>query len=159
MAGTAHKILDWDEVAHTVDTWKSHGDEIVFSNGCFDILHLGHVDYLERSRDLGDRLIVGLNTDRSVKELKGKNRPIVNEHARARIIASLAFVDAVVLFDEPTPLKLIKTIQPDILVKGEDYRVEDIVGSREVLESGGRVETLSLVKGLSTSELIKKIKD
>ncbi|WP_027001050.1 D-glycero-beta-D-manno-heptose 1-phosphate adenylyltransferase [Eisenibacter elegans] len=139
--------------------WQSQGEQVVFTNGCFDILHLGHIDYLEKARELGQRLVVGLNTDASVARLKGPKRPVVPEHARARLIAALAFVDAVVLFEEDTPLTLIQTLQPDILVKGSDYSVDNIVGAAEVLANGGQVLTIDLVDGFSTSLIIDKIRD
>ncbi len=138
-------------------TWKKEG-KIVFTNGCFDILHLGHVDYLEKARNLGNKLIVALNTDQSVQRLKGKNRPICNQESRTRVMAGLEFVDAVILFDEETPLELISYLKPDILVKGDDYTVETIVGSDIVLKNGGSVKTIPLVNGFSTTHVIEKIK-
>ncbi len=131
--------------------------KIVFTNGCFDILHLGHVDYLRKARDLGDVLIVGLNTDASVSRIKGPLRPVQDEKSRAELMASLAFVDAVVLFDEPTPYHLIKQVQPDILVKGKDYKAEDVVGYDVVTVKGGEVVTIDLVEGYSTSNVIERI--
>jgi D-glycero-beta-D-manno-heptose 1-phosphate adenylyltransferase len=128
------------------------------SNGCFDIVHLGHIDYLEKARALGQRLVLGLNTDASVSCIKGPLRPVVNEYARARLMAALEFVDAVTLFGEPTPLELIEAIRPDVLVKGDDYTVATIVGADFVLARGGRVETVALVPGYSTSSLIERIK-
>lgn len=137
--------------------WKKQGT-VVFTNGCFDILHLGHVDYLEKARNLGQKLVVGLNTDASVQRLKGKTRPITDEMSRARVMASLSFVDAVILFDEDTPLELISYLKPDILVKGNDYTVETIVGADVVMKNGGKVETVPLVNGYSTTNVIEKIK-
>ncbi|MES2734363.1 MAG: D-glycero-beta-D-manno-heptose 1-phosphate adenylyltransferase, partial [Bacteroidota bacterium] len=134
------------------------GQKVVFTNGCFDILHIGHVDYLEKAQQLGHKLVLGLNTDSSIKRLKGEKRPIVTEYARARVMASLSFVDLVVLFDEDTPLCLIEAVQPDILVKGDDYTIDTIVGANFVIKHGGRVQTVALVKGFSTSALIDKIK-
>ena len=139
-----------------VAAWRAEGRRVVFTNGCFDLLHLGHVDYLERARHLGDALVVGLNTDASVGGLK-PGRPIQDETARARILAALAFVDAVVLFGEPTPLALIELVQPDILVKGDDYAIDGIVGHELVLNRGGEVRTVPLVPGYSTSRIIEKI--
>jgi len=136
--------------------WRAAGRRIVFTNGCFDLLHLGHVDYLERARHLGGALVVGLNTDASVGGLK-PGRPIQDEQARARILAALAFVDAVVLFGEPTPLALIELVQPDVLVKGDDYALDGIVGHELVLQRGGAVRTVPLVPGYSTSRIIEKI--
>ena len=139
--------------------WRFKQKKIVFTNGCFDLLHLGHIDYLSKAKDCGDVLLVGINTDRSVKMLgKGSNRPITDENARATIIAALHFVDAVVLFDEETPYELIKTVQPDVLVKGSDYLAEDIVGYDVVKEKGGKVITIDFLPGYSTTEIIRKIK-
>ena len=154
---TDAKILSRDEAIRQVAHWQAEGKRIVFTNGCFDIVHLGHIDYLEKARNLGDKLILGLNTDASVSRLKGPLRPVVNEYARARLMAALSFVDAVTLFDEPTPFELIEAVKPDILVKGDDYSVENIVGSEFVIQNGGSVQTVPLVKGYSTSSLIEKI--
>ncbi|MFT4031817.1 MAG: D-glycero-beta-D-manno-heptose 1-phosphate adenylyltransferase [Siphonobacter sp.] len=155
---TADKIKTISEAQEQIAEWKAKGEQIVFTNGCFDIVHLGHVDYLEKARNLGQRLVLGLNTDTSVKRLKGPLRPVVNEYARARLMASLAFVDTVILFDEDTPKELIEAIKPDILVKGDDYSVQTIVGADFVLAHGGEVKTVPLVQGFSTSSLIEKIK-
>lgn len=133
--------------------------KIVFTNGCFDIIHKGHADYLAKARSLGDFLIVGLNTDASVKrQNKSPERPINDEQSRAFVLASLHVVDAVVLFDEDTPLELIKAIQPDVLVKGADYAPENIVGADVVKARGGQVVTVELTEGFSTSSLLEKIK-
>lgn len=156
---TADKIQNLNQLLTTVESWKSNNLKIVFTNGCFDILHLGHIDYLEKSKQKGDKLIVGLNTDSSIKILKGENRPINNEEFRGRMLAALSFVDAVVLFSDETPLQLIETLKPDILVKGDDYVTETIVGSDFVIKNGGKVETIELVKGYSTTNLIEKIKN
>ncbi|MFN4145029.1 MAG: D-glycero-beta-D-manno-heptose 1-phosphate adenylyltransferase [Runella sp.] len=156
---TSDKIISREEAHQQVKDWKQLGQKIVFTNGCFDIVHLGHIDYLEKARALGDKLILGLNTDASVNRLKGPSRPVVNEYARARLMAALSFVDAVILFDEPTPLELIQTICPDILVKGDDYSLNNIVGADFVVGRGGVVETIPLVKGYSTTSLIEKIKN
>ena len=135
------------------------GKKIVFTNGCFDILHRGHVEYLCHARDLGDYLVLGLNTDESVKRLgKSPERPINNEETRATILAGLECVDAIVLFNEDTPLELITCIQPDVLVKGNDYKAEDIVGYDIVTNKGGKVITINLVEGFSTTKLIEKMK-
>jgi D-glycero-beta-D-manno-heptose 1-phosphate adenylyltransferase len=155
---TESKILTRDQAIQQAKRWHAEGKQLVFTNGCFDIVHLGHIDYLEKARNLGDRLILGLNTDASVSCIKGPLRPVVNEYARARLMAALEFVDAVTLFDEPTPLELIEAVQPDILVKGDDYSVANIVGADFVLGCGGRVETISLVPGYSTTKLIERIK-
>ena len=146
-----------EAVTH-VKSWQNEEKKVVFSNGCFDILHLGHIDYLEKARALGQKLVIGLNTDESVTKLKGVSRPVNNELSRARILAALAFVDAVVLFNEDTPYELIKAIRPNILVKGDDYLAENIVGADIVEANGGNVKTVSLVQGYSTSSLIEKIK-
>ncbi|WP_051312843.1 D-glycero-beta-D-manno-heptose 1-phosphate adenylyltransferase [Sporocytophaga myxococcoides] len=155
---TSDKIQTWDSIIPEVKSWKERGEKVVFTNGCFDILHLGHADYLEKSRSLGDRLIVGVNTDASVKKLKGPERPVNPEYARARILAALQFVDAVILFDEDTPFELISHVIPDILVKGDDYKIENIVGADIVMKHGGEVKTISLVDGFSTTGIIGKIK-
>lgn len=139
------------------ELWQAQGDRIVFTNGCFDILHVGHVDYLEKARALGDRLVLGLNTDVSIRGLKGPERPVVGELDRAAVIASLQAVDMVVLFEEETPINLIKSLRPQVLVKGGDYTLETIVGSMFVLDLGGEVKTIPFVEGKSTSLLIKKI--
>ncbi|MGO9520356.1 MAG: D-glycero-beta-D-manno-heptose 1-phosphate adenylyltransferase, partial [Candidatus Korobacteraceae bacterium] len=132
------------------------GQRVVFTNGCFDLLHIGHITLLEQARRKGDRLIVGLNSDSSVRLVKGAPRPLVGEQERAKILAALSAVDAVVLFDENTPLTLIEAIRPDVLVKGGDYTEEDVVGAREVRAWGGRVELIPLVEGVSTTRLIAK---
>jgi len=139
--------------------WKRTGDAVVFTNGCFDLVHRGHIDSLAKAAALGDRLIVGLNSDVSVKLLKGENRPLIDQQSRAILLASLLMVDAVVLFDEETPYELIRSIQPDVLVKGTEYEVEEIAGYDIVLAAGGRVERIDLTEGFSTSELIQKIKE
>ena len=153
----ADKIVTRSELVQQVTSWKAQRLKVVFTNGCFDLLHLGHVDYLEKAKQLGDKLIVAVNTDASVSRLKGPERPLQDEMSRARIMASLLFVDTVVLFDEETPYELIKTVLPDILVKGDDYAIENIVGQDIVLENGGEVKTIQLVKGYSTSGIIDKI--
>lgn len=155
---TENKIISLEEASKRAEDWQKEGKKIVFTNGCFDIVHLGHIDYLEKARNLGDKLILGLNTDASVKRLKGETRPVVNEYARSRMMAAFEFIDAVILFDEPTPLEVIQEIQPDILVKGDDYVVETIVGADFVMGKGGEVKTIPLVKGYSTTSLIEKIK-
>ena len=154
---TSAKIITKEQLNTKLPSWKKEG-KVVFTNGCFDILHLGHVDYLEKARNLGQKLIVGLNTDASVQRLKGTDRPICDENSRAHVMASLEFVDAVILFDEETPFELISYIKPDILVKGNDYTIENIVGADVVLKNGGKVETVPLVNGYSTTNVINKIK-
>ncbi len=155
---TSEKILRLDQAIAQVTAWQQSGQKIVFTNGCFDLVHLGHIDYLEKARNLGDKLILGLNTDASVSRIKGPLRPVVNQEARARLMAALSFIDAVILFDEPTPLQLIEALKPDILVKGDDYSIETIVGADFVLANGGDVKTIALVEGYSTTKLIEKIK-
>lgn len=135
---------------------RSQGLRVVFTNGCFDILHRGHVEYLAKAADMGDVLVVGLNTDASVRRLKGDGRPVNNEEARALVLASLSFVDAVVLFDEDTPYELIKAIHPDVLVKGADYKPEEIVGYDIVTSYGGTVVTVPLVEGFSTTKVLSE---
>ena len=136
---------------------RQTGQKIIFTNGCFDILHAGHVEYLEAAKDLGDKLIVGINSDQSVKELKGKNRPLNKLEHRAKVLASLRCVDAVVVFGAKTPIKLISALKPDILIKGGDYKIKEIVGYEEVIKSGGKVVTIPLVKGISTTKIIQKM--
>ena len=158
MNSTADKIISVERAIKKTQAWQSAGEKIVFTNGCFDILHLGHIDYLEKARQLGNRLVLGLNTDLSIRNLKGPSRPVVEEYARARLMAALAFVDAVIFFSEETPLCLIQAIKPDILVKGDDYSLDKIIGADFVIQHGGSVQTIALVKGFSTSALIEKIK-
>lgn len=158
MEKAAGKIVPIDECVKKVALWKKSGEQIVFTNGCFDIVHFGHVDYLERARDLGTKLIVGLNTDSSVSRFKGPGRPIQVEASRARVLASFQFVDLVVFFDEDTPLRLISALVPHVLVKGSDYLAENIVGADVVKRGGGKVVTLDFIKGYSTSAVIEKIK-
>lgn len=158
MNPTANKISDRPGLRKKVEGWKNNGETIVFTNGCFDILHLGHIDYLEKAAALGDRLVIGVNTDDSVKRLKGADRPLNNEYSRGRLLAALEFVDALTYFDEDTPYKLIKELNPDILVKGSDYLAENVVGADIVVGNGGKVETIDLVQGYSTTSLVEKIK-
>jgi rfaE bifunctional protein nucleotidyltransferase chain/domain len=155
---SSQKIYTLADLINVREQWREEGKKVVFTNGCFDIVHLGHIDYLEKAREKGDKLIVGLNTDASVSKLKGETRPVVAEYARARMMAAFEFVDAVVFFAEETPLCLIEQLKPDILTKGSDYTVENIVGADFVLKLGGKVETLDLVEGYSTTQLIEKIK-
>lgn len=142
-----------------VQQWKQAGQTVVFTNGCFDLVHRGHIDSLAKAAELGQRLIVGLNSDVSVKLLKGENRPLVDQQSRAILLASLLMVDAVVIFEQETPYELIRRILPDVLVKGSEYQIEEIAGSDIVLASGGKVERIDLTDGFSTSELIQKIKE
>lgn len=136
---------------------KAQGKKVVFTNGCFDILHLGHITYLQKAKQLGDILIVGVNTDASVRRLKGPTRPVNSQIDRAVVLSALKSVDYTVLFDEDTPLELIKTLQPAVLVKGGDYTIETIVGANEVLSNGGEVVTIDFVEGKSTTSIIKKL--
>jgi len=159
MSDVKNKIVSLSEGEKTIENWKHDGNKIVFTNGCFDLIHLGHVDYLEKASNKGTKLVVGLNTDTSVTRLKGKNRPIMDENSRARILASMEFVDLVILFAEDTPYDLISLLKPDILIKGSDYLTENIVGSDIVLKNGGEVLTIDMVKGYSTSNVINKIKN
>ena len=152
-----NKILDNKSLEERLDLWRREGKTIVFSNGCFDILHRGHVEYLSKAADLGDILIIGLNTDDSVRRLKGPSRPVNDEKARAVLLSALEFVDAVVLFKEDTPYNLIRRVQPDVLVKGKDYKAEDIVGYDIVIAKGGKVETIELVDGFSTTSILERI--
>lgn len=152
------KIVSKDSAQKQVLFWKEQGEKIVFTNGCFDLLHVGHVDYLEKARALGTKLVLGLNTDASVQRIKGPSRPVSDNTSRSRVIAALGFVDLVVFFDEETPLDLIKSLLPNVLVKGDDYAAENIVGYKEVIENGGEVLTVTLIDGYSTSALISKIK-
>lgn len=151
------KICSLDQLVQLRENWKKEGLKVVFTNGCFDILHLGHVEYLEKARELGDKLIIGLNSDESVKGLKGPNRPINNEYARGRLLAALGFVDALTVFTEDTPRNLIDALVPDVLVKGGDYKVDEIVGADTVNANGGVVTTINLVQGYSTTKLIQQI--
>lgn len=152
------KIFDYKSIVKTVEVWRKE-ETIVFTNGCFDLLHLGHIDYLSQSANLGSKLIIGLNSDASIQQIKGQSRPIQDEKSRANILAALHFVDAVILFNENTPQKIIELIQPNILVKGADYNVSEIVGSKTVLENGGQVQTIPFLEGYSTSSIINKIKN
>lgn len=151
------KIQTVDQIAETVARWRAAGQRIVFTNGCFDLLHYGHLHYLAAARDLGDRLVIGLNSAASVRRLKGPTRPINDEATRTHLLAALAVVDAVVVFDDDTPLELIGTVLPDVLVKGGDWRPEQIVGAGLVQERGGRVLSLPFVDGYSTTAIERKI--
>jgi rfaE bifunctional protein nucleotidyltransferase chain/domain len=149
------KIYTWDHLRKQLALWRFKDKKIVFSNGCFDVLHLGHVEYLAKARDLGDILIVGLNSDDSVRRIKGAHRPVNNEDARLVTLAAMSFVDAVVIFGEDTPYELIGLVQPDILVKGKDYDGKEIVGSDIVKARGGEIITIELTKGYSTTHTIE----
>ena len=151
------KICNKEDLLHTLKLWSFKDQTIVFTNGCFDIIHRGHVDYLAKASSLGSKLIIGLNTDASVSRIKGPERPVQDEYSRAMILASFSFVDKVVFFDEDTPYDLIKFIQPNFLVKGSDYKEEDIVGYDILKSTGGQVVTLDFVDGYSTSGIIEKV--
>jgi D-beta-D-heptose 7-phosphate kinase/D-beta-D-heptose 1-phosphate adenosyltransferase len=152
-----NSVYTLDELSKRIDTWRSNGERIVFTNGCFDLVHAGHVQYLQKAACEGNRLIVAINTDASVRALKGESRPVTGQEDRACVVAALAAVDAVILFDEPTPINVIKKLRPDTLVKGGDYTKDQVVGATEVESWGGRVILVPLVEGRSTSELIRKI--
>jgi rfaE bifunctional protein nucleotidyltransferase chain/domain len=151
------KILDREQLRRACALWNFKEMKVVFTNGCFDILHLGHIEYLAKAANLGDVLVIGMNSDLSVHRIKGDNRPINDEHSRSMVLASLEFVTVVVLFDEETPYELIKTIQPDVLVKGRDYKIKEIVGHDIVLAKGGKVKTIELTPGYSTTGIEQKI--
>jgi D-beta-D-heptose 7-phosphate kinase/D-beta-D-heptose 1-phosphate adenosyltransferase len=157
MKDSDSKIKNLDVLAHLIAQERSRGKQVVFTNGCFDLLHVGHVKYLQKARGLGDLLVVGLNSDASVRRLKGEHRPLIEESERAHILAALDCIDYVVLFDEDTPLTVIEALVPAVLAKGADYKIEEVVG-REVVEAGGgRVELVQFVDGRSTSRIIDKI--
>jgi len=153
------KIHTWDSAQAAVQQWQAQGETVVFTNGCFDLLHYGHLHYLAQARDLGQRLVLGLNSAASVARLKGPHRPINDELTRTWQLASLSFIDAVVAFEEDTPWELLQVLQPDILVKGGDYEIETIIGADIVLARGGRVLTLPFVAGYSTTSIEQKIKN
>jgi len=151
------KIKTLSVTVDHLDILRGQGKTIVFPNGCFDLLHVGHVKYLQKAKKLGDLLVLGLNSDDSIRRLKGANRPLICEDERAHILAALDCIDFVIIFDEDTPLKLITAVKPDILAKGEDYAVEDVVGKDVVESYGGRVELVKFEEGKSTTNIIKKI--
>lgn len=152
-----NKVLSLNDLRHQVKRWKLLNKKVVFTNGCFDILHQGHLEILSQAAASGEVLVVGVNADASVKKLKGETRPVNNEDFRALMLASLTIVDAVVVFEEDTPLNVIKEILPDVLLKGGDYTIDKIVGASEVTQNGGEVKIVPFVNGFSTTELIKKI--
>ena len=154
----AQKIFSLPDLLFQIEDWKKESKKIVFTNGCFDLVHPGHLSYLLEAADLGDRLIIGVNTDSSVRKIKGEERPINDERSRLQLLASLFFVDAVVLFDEDTPADLIEALKPHILVKGGDYKIEDIVGAKKTIERGGTVKVLNFLPGYSSTKIIEKIK-
>ena len=152
------KVFHTEELRAKLNIWRLLEKKIVFTNGCFDLLHLGHIDYLSKAADLGNKLVIGLNSDASTSALKGLGRPIIDQYSRSIMLASLLFVDAVILFDDPTPLELIDQVRPDVLVKGADYTVDQIVGSDLVLGYGGDVQTIEYLSGYSTTSIEKKIR-
>ena len=151
-------LFELDKLIQKTNRWKKLGYQIVFTNGCFDILHKGHIEMLNASAELGDKLIVGVNSDSSIKKLKGDSRPILDERNRLALVSSLKFVDAVILFTEQTPLDLIKVIVPDILTKGGDYQEREVVGYNTVNDTGGKTVIIPLIEGLSSTNIIDKIK-
>ena len=152
------KIYSLSDLKIQSDKWKENGEKIVFTNGCFDLLHRGHIEVLANTADLGDKLIIGLNSDSSIKYLKGENRPFMDEISRSILLASLQFVDAIVFFSEETPYKLIETLVPDVLAKGGDYKVTEIAGNEVVLENGGEVILFPFIDGFSSTKIVEKIK-
>ncbi len=155
---TSDKIKSLAEASLQVRAWQQSGKKVVFTNGCFDLIHLGHVDYLEKARNLGDKLVIGLNSDSSVNRFKGPERPLQDQNSRARVLAAMQFVDLVVFFNEDTPFDLISELVPNILVKGSDYLAENIVGADVVKKNGGEVKTIDFVPGYSTTRIVEKIK-
>ena len=153
------KITDLQTLKSTVADWQKEGKKVVFTNGVFDLLHIGHITYMAKAAELGDKLIIGLNADASVKRLKGDDRPVNDQNSRALLLAALFFVDAIVLFEDDTPQQLIAALLPDVLVKGADYAIENIVGAKEVIANGGEVKTIDFVEGHSSTAIIQKIKD
>ena len=151
------KIVSGIDLAHLLSFYRFRNQKVVFTNGCFDIIHLGHVKYLSQAADLGNILIIGLNSDSSVNKIKGHDRPVLDQKSRALTLAAFSFVNNIVLFDEETPYKLIKQISPDILVKGGDYKPEEIVGYDIVKDYGGEVKILDFIKGYSTSGIVERI--
>lgn len=152
------KILDWEALKNEVERRRGRGERIAFTNGCFDILHVGHVRYLNEARRTGDLLILALNSDHSVRAIKGEKRPLIPEMERAEVVAALAAVDYVTLFDEATPLRLIEHLRPDCLVKGGDWKEEAVVGRDAVRSWGGRVVLIPVVEGASTTNIVEKIR-
>ncbi|MGD8255713.1 MAG: D-glycero-beta-D-manno-heptose 1-phosphate adenylyltransferase [Syntrophobacterales bacterium] len=158
MMNTAEKVLDRNTLKEKVDSLRKAGSRVVFTNGCFDLIHIGHVRYLQEARELGDCLVVAVNSDRSVKQIKEPGRPIIPEGQRAEVVAALGCVDWVTIFDEPDPLDLIRLLKPDVLAKGTDWSEEEIIGAPEVKEAGGQVIRIPLVQGSSTSAIMEKVR-
>ena len=153
------KILNIKDLAKIINEWRLNGDKIVFTNGCFDLIHLGHLEILARSADLGDKLIVGINSDMSIKKIKGNSRPIIEENSRVQQLAAIEFVDAVILFNEDTPYDLIHILKPDVLTKGGDYKKNDIIGNQLINKEQGEVVIIPLTQGYSTTSILEKIKN
>ncbi len=153
------KIFYLESLKEQVTNWKKAGEKVVFTNGCFDLIHRGHIEVLAQTADLGDKLIIGLNSDVSIKKLKGESRPIIDEKSRVILLASLSFVDAIVLFSEETPLNLISNLNPDVLAKGGDYKINTIVGHEIIRKNGGEVILVPFVEGFSSSNIVDKIKN
>lgn len=150
-------VRNKEELTSVLNQWRFKGEKVVFTNGCFDILHRGHVEYLAKAASLGNKLLIGLNTDSSVRRLKGESRPVNDQEARALLLASLIFTDKIIFFEEDTPYELIRFIQPDVLVKGSDYKPENIVGYDILKSKGGEVVTIDLTKGFSTTSILEKL--
>ena len=153
------KISDLQSLKASIAQWQSEGKKVVFTNGVFDLLHIGHITYMAKAAELGDKLVIGLNSDSSVKRIKGEDRPVNDQNSRAALLAALFFVDGIVVFEEDTPINIITTLMPDILVKGADYSIENIVGAKEVMANGGEVKTIDFVEGYSSTSIIKKIRE
>src|SRR6201985_2361140 len=152
------KISDLSKLKASIDAWHKEGKKVVFTNGVFDLLHIGHITYMAKAAELGDKLVIGLNSDSSVKRIKGNDRPVNDQGSRAALLAALFFVDAIVVFEEDTPINVITALMPDILVKGADYAIENIVGAKEVVANGGEVKTITFVDGYSSTSIINKIR-
>ena len=153
------KIFNIKDLAKIINEWRLNGDKIVFTNGCFDLIHLGHLEILAISADLGDKLIVAINSDMSIKKIKGNSRPIIEEDSRAKQLAAIEFIDAVILFNEDTPYNLINILKPDVLTKGGDYKKNDIVGNQLINKEHGKVVIIPLTQGYSTTSILEKIKN
>ena len=153
------KIFNIKDLSKIINEWRLNGDKIVFTNGCFDLIHLGHLEILARSADLGDKLIVAINSDMSIKKIKGSSRPIIEEDSRAKQLAAIEFIDAVILFNEDTPYNLINILKPDVLTKGGDYKKNDIIGNELINKEQGEVVIIPLTQGYSTTSILEKIKN
>lgn len=153
------KIMDLHTLKQRMAEWRFEDKKVVFTNGVFDLLHIGHITYMAKAAELGDKLVIGLNADSSVKRLKGESRPVNDQNNRAALLAALFFVDALIVFEEDTPRNLIATILPDILVKGADYTIDNIAGAKEVIANGGQVKTIDFVEGYSSTSIIQKIRN